>query len=346
MGWSTKGFTVRNLERIKFSGLIESRLILEDWPPVVSNPTVKDAFTKALVYFAENFFTSPRWQRINGKPVVYFYEVWSWQGSIEDFIAFRKHLDKAVSSVFDPLTGSNYEGVYIVADALYAHQQDIERLIVFDAITGYQPYPPNTTKMVEEGSPGWIFHGKELFTCRAFEDYHRLFQQWGQRHGIPIIPTAISRYNDRGVRGAVDHYAYPPASEAPFTNVRDCRNATLFTSNLNNQMRWADPIFPMLNINSWNEWFEDTAIEPVGFFPEGPYPDFFNQGDNVGTSTRTGFSSKVPDKIVVYGPNGHEWIDTPKEIKEKGLDLTQKYEWPCYGFDYLSAIKRLFGIKK
>ncbi len=346
MGWNGKGFTVRNLNRIQFSALIESRLLLKDWPPVAADPAVREAFKNAILYFAENFFCSPRWQRIDSRPVLYFYEVFSWKGSSEEFESFRANLDDAIQALDDPLTGEKYKGMYIIADVVYPYSQDMDRLKVFDAVTGYQPYPPTTTKVIEDGLQGWNFQGTELFTCPAFKDYHHTFQEWGSRHNILLIPTVICRYNDRGVRGTVDHYAYPPASRFPFTDIQDIHDAKLFIANMRNQMRWADPDIPMLNINSWNEWFEDTAIEPVGFFPDGPYPDFHNQGDNVGTSTRKGFNRNIPDKIVVYGENGHQWIDTPPEIKERGTDVAQGYEWPCYGFDYLSAIKRLFGVRQ
>lgn len=343
MGWHTNGYAIRNLERMKFSGLIESRSLLETWPPHLGDKQISKAFGDAIIYFAENFFGSPQWQRIEGKPVVYLYEVWSWQGSSKEFEEFRAYIDTLITQLDDPLTNKKYSGVYIVADALYAYQQDIERLSVFDAITGYQPYPPYTTGQIQSPPAGMKFFGPELFTCPWFEEYHHKFFEWGKKHNISLIPTAIPRYNDRGVRGAVDHYAYPPASKPPFTDVEDVLEGKLFIENIKNQLRWCDPSIPMLNINSWNEWFEDTAIEPVGYFPGGSLPDYFNQGDNVGSSTHLGNTFKIPDKIVVYGENGHEWIDTPEYIKEKGIDITQGFEWPCYGFSYLKALKKFLN---
>lgn len=343
-GWNKNGYLIRNLDRMKFSILIESRLILEVWPPTVNSAECLNTFTESIIYMAENFFGSPQWQRINDKPVIYLYEVYSWHGSVSDFKKFRESLDKAVRKIIDPMTQKPFLGLYIIADALYPYEQDMERLKVFDGVTGYQPYPPVNSRIAEEGKEGWIFRGKDLFRCSMFEEYHRKFKTWGEQNGIAIIPTVIPRYNDRGVRGVIDNYAYPPSSVAPYLDIADARRGTLFKNNIEAQLRWMTPDVNMLNINSWNEWFEDTSIEPIGYLPETHIPDFFQQTSNVGMSTRFGRDMRVPDKIVSYGTNGHSWINTPESIKKAGIDITQGYEWPCYGFDYLFALKDFFGL--
>lgn len=343
-GWHCNGYPIRNLERMKFSALIESRLIVETWPPTTNSKECLKAFSDAIIYMADNFFCSPQWQRINNKPVVYLYEVYSWKGNKSAFSEFRERIDNAVQQVKDPFTNQPFEGVYLIADVVYPYQQDIDRLEVFDAVTGYQPYPPVTTGEANRGRDGWIFRGEGLFRCPAFEAYHRSFSEWCKKTGIALIPTVIPKYNDRGVRGAVDHYAYPPVSTKPYHDVQDARIGLLFKKNIEAQLRWVSAEINMLNINSWNEWFEDTSIEPVGFFPESKLPDYCNQGSNVGKSTNCGHDMRVPEKIVIYDKNGHSWVDTPEEIMRNGIDITQGYEWPCYGFDYLFALRDFFGI--
>lgn len=344
-GWDRNGYLIRNLYRIKFSVLVESRLIVEVWPPTANSFECLKAFTESITYMAENFFGSPQWQRINGKPVVYLYEVYSWLGGVSEFKEFRESLDVAVRKIVDPITQKPFLGLYIIADVIYPYRQDMDRLKVFDGLTGYQPYPPVNSRIAEEGNEGWSYRGSELFRCRSFEEYHRKFKSWGEQNSVAIIPTVIPKYNDRGVRGAIDNYAYPPSSVAPYQDINDARSGTLFKSNIDAQLRWMTPDVNMLNINSWNEWFEDTSIEPVGYFPEMQIPDFFHQSSNVGTSTRLGHDMRVPDKIVIYDHDGHTWIDTPESIKKAGINITQGYEWPCYGFDYLFALKDFFGLR-
>ncbi|MHB8481841.1 MAG: glycoside hydrolase family 71/99 protein [Nitrospiria bacterium] len=343
-GWHNNGYAICNLKRMKFSALIESRLIVDTWPPTANSQECLKAFSEALIYMAENFFGSPQWQRINNRPVVYLYEVYSWKGDKTVFSEFRECLDQAVKSIHDPITEQLFEGVYLIADVLYPYPQDMERLEVFDAVTGYQPYPPVNSYVAENGREGWNFRGKELFRCAAFEEYHRKFVDWGRKSGVGVIPTVIPKYNDRGVRGAIDNYAYPPVSTPPYKDVQDALDTKLFKYNIEAQMRWMDSQLNMLNINSWNEWFEDTSIEPVGYFPEMNLPDYFGQGSNIGTSTCKGHDKRVPDKIVIYDHNGHTWIDTPENVKKSGIDITQGYEWPCYGLYYLFTLKNLFGL--
>ncbi|MEX3854196.1 glycoside hydrolase family 99-like domain-containing protein [Paraburkholderia sp. BR10923] len=343
-GWDKTGYPIYNLNRIYFSVLIESRLIVKQWPPRANSEECIRAFTDAVIYMAENFFGSPRWQRIDGRPVIYIYEVFSWKGGLSDFYEFRASVDEAVRSIVDPVTGKRYTGLYIVGDALYPYEQDLDRLQIFDAITGYQPYPPSSSSAVHEGRNGWEFRGQGLFTCSAFEEYHRKFYTWAKEKSINLIPTVIPKYNDRAVRGALDHYAYPPISRSPYDNISDARACVLFKKNIEAQLRWVTPDSPMLNINSWNEWFEDTSIEPVGYTTETGLPDYLNQGENIGTSTNLGLDRRVPAKVVTYGNDGHTWIDTPDDIREKGVDITQGFEWPAYGFDYLYALRDFFGL--
>lgn len=341
--WDSTGYAIRNLERMKFSILFESRLLVEQWPPNLKENEPYKAFGDAVTYCAENFFCSPRWQRIDGKPVIYIYEVYPWIGDDADFRRFRTFLDDKVRQIDDPLTGEKFKGLYIVADVMFSFVEVQDRFSCFDAITGYNPYRSWTTAELADVELDWKPLGSDFYRCKAFKDFYTRYDQWSKKHSIPIIPSVITRYNDRGVRGATDHYAFPPVSKWPYTDIDDARNATLFIDNLKSVLPYVDARTKMININSWNEWFEDTAIEPVGFFPQSPYPDFFGQGDNVGTSTTKGWDMRVPEKVVVYGANGHEWITTPPSLREKGIDLTQGYAWPCYGFDYLQALKKLFS---
>ena len=341
-GWHTTGYQIRNLKRMKFSIMLESRLLLENWPPNLDDDIVYTTFSDAITYCAENFFASPQWLRINGKPVVYIYEMQTWIGSPEQFAHFKQTLDAAAQKIFDPLTGKRFEGVYVIADCIYASTSNLDRFIFFDALAGYQPYQPWPTGCLKDLPSEWIPRGSGFYACDGFQNYYRKFKIWSEKNNIPIIPTVVSRYNDRGVRGALDNYAFPPASFEPYTDVADVRQGKLFIDNIRNVTKFIDNDINMLNINSWNEWFEDTAIEPCGYVPSSPYPDYFKQGSNVGTSTSKGFGKKVPDKVVIYGKNGHQWIDTPEELRIKGIDLTQGFTWPCYGFDYLKALKKYY----
>ena len=73
-----------------------------------------------------------------------------------------------------------------------------------------------------------------------------------------MIPLALPGYNDRAVRPAAGHYVIPRAW-APGAGEGSFLAEWLerFTLPL------VDARLPMLLVTSWNEWSEDTAIEPA-----------------------------------------------------------------------------------
>jgi glycoprotein endo-alpha-1,2-mannosidase len=75
--------------------------------------------------------------------------------------------------------------------------------------------------------------------------------------GYMYIPVASPGYNDRGVRYRQNH---PPLSRRLSA---DSAEGSLFAYQLTKASELADPSMQnLLVINSFNEWHEDTQIEP------------------------------------------------------------------------------------
>jgi hypothetical protein len=116
---------------------------------------------------------------------------------------------------------------------------------------------------------------------------------------VYFVPQIIPGYNDRGVRMNENHYAIPREwSEA-------AGEASLFAKLFDlTAFRFVDPRLNMILITSWNEWNEDTAIEPLE--PSGP--------------TRTDISSSGNDYTQGYSYSGHglRYLET---VRNKVLAL-------------------------
>lgn len=112
---------------------------------------------------------------------------------------------------------------------------------------------------------------KPYATATGLQKYYRQQAQWrelARKQGCKFIPSVSPGYNDRGIRLEVDH--------APLS--RKLNNATdKFGSLFRYALRKAIPQVDratnyLVVVNSFNEWHEDTQIEPVnGTLTTKPY---------------------------------------------------------------------------
>ena len=128
-----------------------------------------------------------------------------------------------------------------------------DRIALFDAIMSYNLY--------ESEKPE---HAGYAANSSFVPDINLLYQQYRDASGgvVPVIPTVIPGYNDRGVRPRLNHYAIPRQWSA------GSAEGSLF-SELFDRVAFPnlDSRIPMVLITSWNEWNEDTAIEPAAPAP-------------------------------------------------------------------------------
>jgi glycoprotein endo-alpha-1,2-mannosidase len=154
---------------------------------------------------------------------------------------------------------------YVIADDIFwnvtvdggppafTNQPQASRIRLFDAITAYNPYESERTSHAGHGA-----------TSRFVPDVLGLYERYRDATGgsVPIVPNVLSGYNDRGVRPSLDHYVIPRAwaPGAPEGS---------FLAELLRQVAdpWFDPRAPLVFVTSWNEWNEDTGIEPIRAAP-------------------------------------------------------------------------------
>jgi glycoprotein endo-alpha-1,2-mannosidase len=240
----------RNIDQIRFCIFYELFGLGYDVATgftVFDGPAV-DRFVFDMEEIATRFFAHPSYLRVGGRPVVVIYVTRTATGRFGE--AMLRARERLAALGFHPyLIGD--EIFWTVAKEDGSEQTDepqAGRIALFDAITAYNLY--------DSAHPSRVGYGA---TSTLLSDSRALYARYAAAAaGRPVIPLAFPGYNDRAMRLEANHGAVPRewrrgAGEASFF----ARWLDAFTLPL------VDPVLPMLLVTSWNEWNEDTAIEPT-----------------------------------------------------------------------------------
>jgi hypothetical protein len=189
-------------------------------------------------YMAQTIFNNPNYLKIDGRPVVYIYLTRAYFNSQagRDAVANLRGSIKSQYG-YDP---------YIVGDDVFGSAAvDNTRAALWDAITDYDVYG---TTLQPNGS-----------TSAALNSLGSSFQNWksaANRIGVGFVPSATPGFNDSAVRSghpAAPRYLPGQAEGSLFESML----AQATVPNI-------DPSAAnMMMITSFNEWHEDTQIEPT-----------------------------------------------------------------------------------
>lgn len=199
-------------------------------------PETIQRFVADMDLLADTFFDHPSYLEVDGRPVVILYLSRTMTGDVAGAVAAaRARMQERGIDVI------------LIGDEVFWRPLNPERMQLFDAITAYNLYDSDMPQ-----------HAGYASETAMFADQLALYRQHGEAAGRPIVPVVFPGYNDRGVRPAADHYAVPRrwAPGQP--------EGTLLREMIDRVARpLLDPRLPMLFVTSWNEWNEDTAIEPL-----------------------------------------------------------------------------------
>jgi glycoprotein endo-alpha-1,2-mannosidase len=159
----------------------------------------------------------------------------------------------------------------------------VGRIDQFDAITSYIYY---------YGDPDWLlgptadFTGYPGTTDIVADERHLLDEYSAATDGrVPVIPDVASGFNDRGFRLPTNHPAQPRqwlAGEGPASTLDHLFRCVAIPE--------VSPTLPMVMVTSWNDWNEDTGIEPIGGTPtdldDSPSGQAYTQGYTYGGEGR------------------------------------------------------------
>jgi hypothetical protein len=246
--------SARNLDDIRFC------IFYELWDlgyDQASGLTVFDAasverFLADMDQIASLYFAHPRYLRIAGRPVIVLYVTRTAVGRFtEAMTRFRSRMAQRGTSPF--VIGDEIFWEVERADGAGATTEPQPgRIALFDAITAYNLYHEGRPEHAGYGSSSGIL----VDSAALYERYRSAAPD------TPLVPLAMPGYNDRGTRLEADHYVIPREWS------RGAGEGSLFAECLERfTLPLVDPRLPMILVTSWNEWSEDTAIEPAAAAP-------------------------------------------------------------------------------
>lgn len=207
--------------------LYEVRSSFRDRRIDFDDPYQRRILARDMATMANLYFDHPAYFRIDGKPVVFIYLTRIFIG---DYAA-------AVEDVREAVAELGYD-LFLIGDEVYWGTPQTERAQLFDAVTAYNMH---TATLVEDDF--------EAFQAGVDQAYRR----WREAlSGLPqtrFIPKAMPGFDDSAVRPEVAHPRLVPSPER-------------FRASLQLALEHVDPELPLLMITSFNEWHEDTQIEP------------------------------------------------------------------------------------
>ncbi len=220
--------------------------------------SVTDKFIADIKKVARTFFDNPSYLKIQGRPVIILYLTRSFTGDYGG----------AITRLRRELQEMGYPNPYLIADEVYwqvlststqrlVDEPQVNRMHFFDAVTAYNMHD----QLLEDEHYG--YPGGNSFLQDVADKYQEYYQACGR--DIAFVPGVMPGFNDRGTRLGYDHFAIPRLMEA------GAQEGSVLAAALQ------DTAIPFLNqdqevnmvlITSWNEWNEDTNIEPVSPAPK------------------------------------------------------------------------------
>ena len=217
-------------------------------------------FDVDMVSFAKRFFHNRSYLRFNGRPVVFLYLTRTLTGDVAGMIQGARTVLEARGfnpffigdEVYWRVTPENPNP----AGPILTTTPQVTRIDQFDAVTSYILYYGDPDRLL---GPTNDFTGYPGTTDIIADERHLLSAYGAATNGrVPVIPDISSGFNDRGFRLSTNHPAQP----------RQWLPGAGPASTLDHLFRCValpevDPTLPMVMVTSWNDWNEDTGIEPI-----------------------------------------------------------------------------------
>jgi len=221
-------------------------------------------FDADMLHFARAYFHNPSYLRIKGRPVVFLYLTRTLTGDVAAMIRGARTVLR--SQGFDP---------YFIGDEVYwrvtpenlspagpvlTTAPQTSRIEQFDAVTSYILYDGDTEPAFSPVADSSGYPG----TTKIAEDQRFLLRVYRNATDgkVPVVPDVAPGFNDRGFRLPTNHPALPRQwlpGDGPASTLDHFFRCVA--------MPELDPALPMVMLTSWDDWNEDTGLEPIGGTP-------------------------------------------------------------------------------
>jgi hypothetical protein len=175
-----------------------------------------------LAYIAQTYFPHPSYLKLNGRPMLYLYASGAWHGDVKGTLDMLRDVVKGYG--YDP---------FFVGDPVQYLEPDPDRITPFDAITQWINYS-STSQQIDQ----------EIDT--ATDSNYDRWSSMAAGMGVGFIPSTVP-----GFHKIID----------PSWPVLE-RSTDQFASQIEVAKKYIDPQLNMVFITTFNDWTEDTEVEP------------------------------------------------------------------------------------
>jgi len=195
-----------------------------------------------MEYICQTYFKNDNYYKVDGKPVIAMYltRVLHNNGVLGEVTDIMRHTARKVCNT----------EIYIIGDQVWGNapnpKENYAPFDYLDALTNYDLY--GNTNHAPYATQGTV------------DRYYTEQGRWRDRakaNNANYIPAVSPGYNDRGVRLEADHMGLSRRL------TKDSEPGTLFAAQIQQARYLVDPgAGNLLLVNSFNEWHEDSQIEP------------------------------------------------------------------------------------
>ncbi len=270
-------------------------------------------FDSDMLSFARQYFGNPSYLHIEGRPVVYLYLTRTLTGDVAGLMAAaRTYLEQ-----------HGYRAPFFVGDEVYwrttpvnqvatgrmafSEQPQAARLEAFDAVTAYTLYYGDPSPVTGPGRATPLGY-PGMTNIAADQRFLLAVYRYATGNKVPVLPVVQPGFNDRGFRLATNHPALPRQwlpGEGPASTLDHFFRCVAIPE--------LDPTLPVVMVTSWDDWDEDTGVEPIPGTPttrdDSPSGNAYTQGYEYGgegtTTERTlGRDVQLLDRAYAQGKAG------------------------------------------